>query len=170
MTKTNLDLRKLVLSPLVFFIVSALVFGITNGIKDGKFLWGRVIAFGVPFGLITTALLWRQLSRLRKSVDSSPKTMSLQKYLANAQLPTDPKLLRAMPAYLDKREKGTQVFKKQMLPIAAIFVVVLIFSALSGHNPILVMVAIAFAGLYLANYGMARRTSQNIAKLRKQLK
>jgi hypothetical protein len=121
----------------------------------------KVVMFGVPMALL---LKWQ----LKKAGKPTNEGLQLRDHLKTATLPTDPKLRKAMPAFLDNVE--LQVKKSRgAVPVLAIIGTLNLLLAVSGRSVVLGLLSVFIFAMAAFGVYNARKTTERIAHLREQL-
>ena len=164
--------RKLLTSiPGLFFTALAIHTLLQLVLHNGKISLAQTVVWGIPIAFLFTLLTRRNIKKLEKTTGLTEpgEQAQLHKAVATGVLPTDAKILAALPAYLDKREKTNVRARKEAVPIMIFMVVIFGLTVVMTQNIIFALVAIAILSLLFKNYQWTKAQSLHIASLRKQL-
>jgi len=170
----NYERRVKILSSLPLqFLGSAVGFGfLSEGTSNNSFSWWDVVIHGGIFGFIVVVLIrmgMRIAPKTNVAEDRKPQ-WQVEDAIRAGVLPEDPKLLKALPAYLDKREENAEKNRKQVLPVMLILAMAILLLGVLNHK-ILIPGIFAVLGLTagVTNYFVLKNMGKKIDILRKQL-
>jgi hypothetical protein len=164
--------RQILFSPPVLFIWATLFAGlIAESLNEPPFSWPHAMSFGIPLGLLNTAMTLRGLQRMRQSIGltSNDELWHLYEAVSKRKLPKDPILLAALPAYIEEREKPRKNAIK-VLPLMLIFFAIFMAVAIGSRRIAPSIMALVFLALGIYGYRVNKKTEENIAILRKKLR
>lgn len=170
---TSQHIRKLFSSPVFLFLFYTFFFGVLLQfftIHERPFSWKSVLLFGVPCGIVLTAISLLQIKKFNESLGlTDPQQIkALHAAIKTGELPSDPQVRKALPAFLHKRFPTTKKLRSSMIILGVIGGLQLL-TGLAKRNLLDIGWAAAFLLFFTMAYLAARRSAAKIDHLYKQL-
>lgn len=163
--------RKIFRSTPVLVVASVLIFGVPLEVaSEGPFSWIDVIIFGLPLGLLNIWFLKRQMQRAGRAagISNIDQQWTLADSIRTGRLPKDPKLIKALPSFLEERTKELKKSRKQVTPLLLVFATLSLLLAIGGAG-VMVLFAVLFPLFAMLNYKVTKRMDKKINVLREKL-
>jgi hypothetical protein len=152
--------------------VLALMFGVPTGVimgdlGSGPFNWEAFLFIGIAGGIAWAIMMKRQLSKLPGVLRTSDDWLLLD-YFKKGALPKEPKLLKAMPEFLDRNELNTSQSKKS-LPVMFLLGIGCILYGNSLRSALMLAGGLLLMGEGIYFIFSTRKADRTRKELRKQL-
>jgi hypothetical protein len=132
-----------------------------------SFPWWLFMIVGMVFGLPMAIIMKRKLNNM-PAMPRSNQDWTLGEYFKKDSLPTEPKLLKAMPEYLDKIEQQIDQSKKA-LPVMTAIGLGSIFFGFLNNSLFLEICGLPIVGMMVFSIFSLKKSAQKTQSLRERL-
>ena len=166
----NSRVQKLFSSPVFIFIYYLVIFVLfTEAFRSPPHHWQGALYWGSISSAFLTLITMKRIKKMNAE-SSQKQVLSLNEAVRTATLPTDPNVLKELPAELDKCELSTVKSKKQVIPMFGGFFILCLLFAIADKDLSFAVLAAILLGLGTFFYYQMNKTLGNIRSLREQLK
>lgn len=166
--------RKIFLSTPFYFVIYTVSFGVLQGFINGngqRFSLVTAVATGISFGAIMALLTKRRQAKFNETtgVSDPRQQFAVHDVVRTGKLPRDPTLRRALPGYLEKRQKTNQQARKSSTIFLAVIGVGSFAEAAFDKDLLFGFIGAGLLVMAGLNYRLTGKQAKNIASLQAQL-